>query len=276
MQEIAESCETAVIIIGRTAGEEQDNTLAKGSYLLTYEEEQMLSLVRKHFHKVAVLLNTGNLIDMQFIDLYKPDAVLYVWQGGMTGGTGTAKVLTGEVSPSGKLPDTIAYLVSDYPSCANFGNANQNYYQEDIYIGYRHFEREKFQNQVRYPFGYGLSYTSFAMEIQSCSEQDQDYQKKINVHVRNTGTYAGKEVIQVYCRPPQGTALGNPPRILIAYQKTKLLNPGESQSLEFVLNPVTSYDDSGVTGYPHCEIMQKGEYQFILALMSGQRNIPLR
>ncbi|MBD5144250.1 MAG: beta-glucosidase [Ruminococcus sp.] len=264
VQEISEFCETAIIIIGRTAGEEQDNTLVKGSYLLTDEEQQMISLVRKYFQKVAILLNTGNLIDMQFMDLYKPDAVLYVWQGGMTGGTGTAKVLTGKISPSGKLTDTIAYCVSDYPSCRNFGNTDKNYYQEDIYIGYRHFEREAFQKHVRYPFGYGLSYTSFIQKIQYCSEQDQNHQKKITLCVKNTGKYAGKEVIQVYCKPPQGTALSNPPRILIAYQKTKLLRSGESQSLEFVLKPVTSYDDSGVTGYPHCEIIQKGKYQFYI------------
>ncbi|MDE7121579.1 MAG: glycoside hydrolase family 3 C-terminal domain-containing protein, partial [Oscillospiraceae bacterium] len=257
VRNIAQSCETAIIIIGRTAGEEQDHTLKKGSYLLTDEEERMISLVRKHFEKLVILLNTGNLIDMQFVDNYKPDAVLYIWQGGMTGGTGTANVLTGKISPSGKLPDTIAYHITDYPSDRNFGNPDRDVYQEDIYIGYRHFEREQFQHQVRYPFGYGLSYTDFELEI-------KNNQNILNIKITNTGNYAGKEVVQVYCQPPQGTAFGNPPRILIAYQKTELLQPGESQNLKFVLNPVTAYDDSGLTGHPHCEIIQEGTHQFYI------------
>ncbi|MDE5885698.1 MAG: glycoside hydrolase family 3 C-terminal domain-containing protein [Oscillospiraceae bacterium] len=265
VRKIAQSCETAVIIIGRTAGEEQDNTLKKGSYLLTDEEEHMLSLVRKHFKKLVVLLNTGNLIDMQFMDLYKPDSVLYIWQGGMTGGTGTADVLTGKVSPSGKLPDTIAYRITDYPSDRNFGNPDRYIYQEDIYIGYRHFEREKFQNQVRYPFGYGRSYTDFALEIKEIKHNSlNNLELNAIVKITNIGNYAGKEVIQVYCQPPQGTAFGNPPRILTAYRKTNLLHPGESQNLKFELIPVTVYDDSGMTGHLYCEIIQKGTHQFYI------------
>ena len=150
----AKISETAIVIIGRTAGEEQDARLEEGSYLLTAVEKDMLAKVRKHFRKVVVLLNVGGLIDMSFIDEYSPDSVLYVWQGGMTGGTGTAAVLTGKVSPSGKLPDTIAYSVSDYPSHSCFGNKDRNFYREDVYVGYRWFDtfaREK----VRYPFGFG-------------------------------------------------------------------------------------------------------------------------
>ena len=100
----------------------------------------MLSKVCRHFKKTVLLLNVGNIIDMNDINEADPDAVLYVWQGGMTGGTGTARVLTGEVSPCGKLPDTIAYNVNDYPSDKNFGSEDRDVYSEDIFVGYRYFE----------------------------------------------------------------------------------------------------------------------------------------
>ena len=157
VKETAKSCETAIVIIGRTAGEEQDNRLEAGSYLLSDDEIAMLTVVREHFKKVVLLLNVGNIIDMTDINRIAPDAVLYVWQGGMTGGKGTADVLTGKVSPSGKLPDTIAYKASDYPSDANFGREeNRDIYAEDIYVGYRYFETFA-KEKVLYPFGFGLS-----------------------------------------------------------------------------------------------------------------------
>lgn len=156
----AEKCDTAIVIIGRTAGEEQDAKIEKGSYLLTDTENNMIDKVHRFFKKVIVLLNVGGLIDMSFVDKYNPDAVLYVWQGGMTGGTGVANVLTGKISPCGKLPDTIAYEIKDYSSFSNFGSTDRNLYCEDIYVGYRYFETFA-RKKVRYPFGYGLSYTDF-------------------------------------------------------------------------------------------------------------------
>ena len=108
--------ETAIVIIGRTAGEDKDNSATAGSYLLSAEEYDMLIKVRAGFKKVVVLLNVGNIIDMTFIDTVKPDAVMYVWQGGMLGGLGTADVLPGKITPSGKLTDTVAFNISDYPS----------------------------------------------------------------------------------------------------------------------------------------------------------------
>ncbi|MDE5861992.1 MAG: glycoside hydrolase family 3 C-terminal domain-containing protein, partial [Ruminococcus sp.] len=136
----AEKCDTAIVIIGRTAGEEQDSKVEKGSYLLTDTENDMLSKVRKEFKKVVVLLNVGGIIDMSFVDKYKPDAVLYVWQGGMTGGTGVANVMTGKISPCGKLPDTIAYRINDYHYVRDFGGKERNFYCDDIYVGHRFFE----------------------------------------------------------------------------------------------------------------------------------------
>ena len=150
----------AIVIIGRTAGEEQDLRLEEGSYLLTRIETDMLRKVRKHFDKVIVLLNVGGLMDLTDIEDCAPDALLYVWQGGMTGGTGTADVLTGKVSPSGKLPDTAAKKVSDYPSDPYFGNKIREPYTEDIFVGYRWFETFA-KDSVLYPFGFGLSYTTF-------------------------------------------------------------------------------------------------------------------
>ncbi len=120
----------------------------------------MLKKIRLCFKKMIVVLNTGNIIDMGFVDEFSPDAVLYLWQGGMTGGTGAAKVLMGDISPCGKLPDTIAYDIADYPSHKYFGNTERNFYTEDIYVGYRWFETFA-KDRVRYPFGFGLSYTKF-------------------------------------------------------------------------------------------------------------------
>ncbi|MGN1101676.1 MAG: glycoside hydrolase family 3 protein, partial [Huintestinicola sp.] len=160
---IAEKCSTAIALIGRTAGEEQDNRNVKGAYLLSDGEEQMLNTVRKHFKKLVVLLNVGSIIDMSFVNKYSPDAVLYIWQGGMVGGLGTADVLTGKISPSGKLPDTIAYSVTDYPSDKYFGDTERNFYAEDIYVGYRYFETFA-PEKVMYPFGFGLSYTEFLIK----------------------------------------------------------------------------------------------------------------
>ncbi len=251
---------TALVIIGRTAGEEQDNRLEKGSYLLSDEEVNMLRKVRAGFSRMAVLLNVGNLIDMEAIEAVAPDAILYVWQGGMTGGTGTAAVLTGKVSPSGKLPDTIACHVEDYPSNRNFGSGDLDVYEEDIYVGYRYFETFA-KEKVRYPFGFGLSYTAFSMETLSAAEENGRVQ--LVIAVTNTGSYAGKEVVQLYCEAPQGV-LGKAARVLCAYAKTDILEPGATQQLTLTarLSDLASYDDSGATGHRFCEVLEAGAYHF--------------
>lgn len=259
----AEKSDTAIVIIGRTAGEEQDVKYEAGSFLLTDLEKDMLVKVRREFKKVIVLLNVGGLIDMNFIEDCNPDSVLYVWQGGMTGGTGTAMVLTGEVSPSGKLPDTIAYNIEDYPSCKYFGNRDKNFYTEDIYVGYRYFDTFA-PEKVRYPFGCGLSYTTF--ETKYLSSDDSDLKINIYVHVTNTGKYSGKEVVMLYIGKPQGK-LGQPEKILCGFEKTKTLAPNESQylCLEIDLKNLASYDDSGVTGYKNCWVLEKGDYDFYIS-----------
>lgn len=261
VKETAKSCETAIVIIGRTAGEEQDNRLEAGSYLLSDDEIAMLMVVRENFKKVVLLLNVGNIIDMTDINRIAPDAVLYVWQGGMTGGKGTADVLTGKVSPSGKLPDTIAYKASDYPSDANFGREkNRDIYAEDIYVGYRYFETFA-KEKVLYPFGFGLSYTEF--EIKTEKAEITEGAVKLSVSVKNIGSYKGKEVIEVYCEAPQGR-LGKAARVLCGFEKTRELVPQEEQVVEIAVDiaKLASYDDSGVTGNRSCYVLEAGEYKF--------------
>jgi len=261
VKETAKSCETAIVIIGRTAGEEQDNRLEAGSYLLSDDEIEMLTVVREHFKKVVLLLNVGNIIDMTDINRIAPDSVLYVWQGGMTGGKGTADVLTGKVSPSGKLPDTIAYKASDYPSDANFGREeNRDIYAEDIYVGYRYFETFA-KDKVLYPFGFGLSYTGF--EIKTEKAEITEGAVKLSVSVKNIGSYKGKEVIEVYCEAPQGR-LGKAARVLCGFEKTRELVPQEEQMVEIAVDiaKLASYDDSGVTGNKSCYVLEAGEYKF--------------
>lgn len=261
VKETAKSCETAIVIIGRTAGEEQDNRLEAGSYLLSDDEIAMLTVVRENYKKVVLLLNVGNIIDMTDINRIAPDAVLYVWQGGMTGGKGTADVLTGKVSPSGKLPDTIAYKVSDYPSDANFGmEENRDIYAEDIYVGYRYFETFA-KEKVLYPFGFGLSYTEF--EIKKEKAEIAEGAVKLSVSVKNIGSYKGKEVIEVYCEAPQGR-LGKAARVLCGFEKTRELVPQEEQVVEIAVDiaKLASYDDSGVTGNKSCYVLEAGEYKF--------------
>ena len=254
----AQTAQAAVVVIGRTAGEEQDNSNTAGSYKLTDDELEMMKTVRKHFKRMIVVLNVGNIIDMSFVDELEPEAVLYIWQGGMTGGTGAARVLLGEVSPSGKLPDTIAYDVKDYPSDKYFHNTERNFYTEDIYVGYRWFETFA-KEKVRYPFGFGLSYTDF--EISAGASFDGD-KVTVTATVKNIGSCAGKEVVQVYCEAPQGK-LGKPAKVLCGFEKTKELAPGEEQTLTITVEErkFSSYDDSGVTGYPYAWVLEEGVYK---------------
>ena len=259
-KQAAEESDTAIVVIGRTAGEEQDMKPEKGSYFLTDAETDMLRTVRKHFGKMAVLLNIGGIVDLSFLDSAdtSPDALMIVWHGGMVGGTGTARVLTGEVSPSGKLPDTIAYKVSDHASDRNFGDPDKCIYAEDIYVGYRYFETFA-KDKVRYPFGYGLSYTDFEIFVEA---DDSDDMITVKATVKNAGDkYSGKQVVQLYCEKPQGK-LGNPSRVLVGFEKTGELAPGGSQTIELKIDKseLRSYDDSGKSGSKDCFVVEAGEY----------------
>ena len=259
VSDIAGQSDAAVVVIGRTAGEERDNTNQPGAYQLSVKEEDMLRKVRAAFPRMIVLLNVGNIIDTSFAETVNPDALLYVWQGGMVGGYGVLDVLTGAVTPSGKLPDTIARKISDFPSDANFGDAVRNFYAEDIYVGYRFFETLA-PEKVLYPFGFGLSYTTFTLKIEAVEPVSQDVYW-FKVCVRNTGAVRGREVVQVYAEAPQGL-LGKPSRVLVAFGKTAVLEPGEEEviTLSFTKYDLSSYDDSGVTGHRFSYVLEAGEY----------------
>lgn len=258
VEEAAEKNEYAIVILARTAGEDKDNKMLEGAYCLTSIEEDMLHKVRKNFAKMIVLLNTGNIMDMSFMDKYRPDAVMYVWQGGMIGGLGTVDVLTGKVCPSGRLSDTIAAQMSDYPADPYFGGLEQNLYVEDIYVGYRYFESVA-KSKVLYPFGFGLSYTTFSMEADGFSYAEN--QVSFVMKVTNTGSVAGKEVVQVYAKAPLGK-LGKPARVLIDFKKTKELKPGECEELTFAIptSVFASYNEVAAAKMPTGWVLEAGEY----------------
>ncbi|MCR4694678.1 MAG: glycoside hydrolase family 3 C-terminal domain-containing protein [Pseudobutyrivibrio sp.] len=256
----AQSSDLAILLIGRTAGEDKDNFDKPGSYLLTEDEKNMLAQIRKAFDKLVVLINAGNIIDMKWVQDYKPDAVAYIWQGGQEGGNGVIDVLSGDVCPSGRLADTIAYDITDYPSTENFGDKKRNIFKEDIYVGYRYFETFA-KDKVLYPFGFGLSYTDF--EIVEANLEALKIGAEISATVKNVGKVKGQQTVQVYAAKPQGK-LGNPARILVAFAKTKELEPGESQQLimdvpEYYL---ASFDDSGVTGHKNAYVLEPGTCTF--------------
>ena len=249
----------AIVIVGRTAGEDQDNAAEAGSYLLTDTELDMIAKVSRRFARTAVLLNVGNIIDMKWVKECNPSAVMYVWQGGQEGGNGVCDVLMGRVNPSGHLTDTIAENIADYPSTANFGDEVKNYYKEDIYVGYRYFETFA-KDKVLYPFGYGLSYTTFDIDAELTQVNDDDI--TIEACVKNTGDIAGREVVQIYIEAPLG-ALGKPARVLAGFDKTDVIAAGGEQKVTIVIpKPVfASYDDSGVTGYKNCFLLEEGTYR---------------
>lgn len=249
----------ALVVIGRAAGEDRENTLTKGSYYLTDKERDMLNKVTKYFDRVAVILDCGNVMDMSWVLDYgsKIGAILYAWQGGMESGSALADVLTGKVNPSGKLIDTIAYTYDKYPSAKNFGESKFNNYAEDIYVGYRYFETFA-KTDVLYPFGFGLSYSTF--EYSAASSIDGTV-VSVDAAVRNAGRLKGKEVVQIYLSLPQGT-LGNPEKVLVAFAKTKELEPDEEQTLtiSFDIADFAVYDDCGKSGYKSAYVLEKGEY----------------
>lgn len=255
--------DVALVMIGRTAGEDKDNSLTEGSYLLSEDEKNMLRLVRSGFDKMVVLLNVGNIIDMSFVDEFKPDAVMYIWQGGMVGCLGTADVLTGTVNPCGKLTDTIAYNMCDYPSDKWFGGENENFYCEDIFVGYRYFETFA-KDKVRYPFGYGLSYSDFEIlpkKFENCYDSKT---VSLSVEVLNRGEVCGKEVVQVYVKCPNGK-LGKAERVLVDFEKTSELKKSCSEIISFEIPyySFASFDDSGKEkSSENAWILESGEYVF--------------
>ena len=235
----------------------------KGDFCLSDKEAAMVDAVRKSFDKVIVVMNVGGMVDTSwFAQDDAIGAVLMAWQGGMEGGLAAAELLVGNGNPSGKLSDTFAKRLEDYPSTYNFHESGDYVdYTEDIYVGYRYFETIPGAcERVNYPFGFGLSYTTFAVQTVSAGMREGNVH--ITVQVTNTGSRAGKEVVQVYFGAPQGK-LGKPAKQLIAFEKTRELQAGESQLLyfSFSVNDMASYDDLGKI-LKSAYVLEKGEYVF--------------
>lgn len=254
--------DTAVISICRFSGEGWDR---KEDFYLTPEERAMVEAVTQSFEKTVVVLNVGGVVDTDwFAQNDRIQAVLLAWQGGMEGGLAAAELLTGIGSPSGKLADTFAKRLEDYPSTAGFCKSEAYVdYIEDIYVGYRYFETiPGAASKVNYPFGFGLSYTAFSLGMPLVEKREEHF--RVTVDVCNIGKVPGKEVVQVYYSAPQGR-LGKPARTLVAFCKTRLLQPGETQKvvLRFRINDMASYDDLGKIKKASY-VLEKGEYHFFV------------
>lgn len=225
--------DTAVYVISRIAGEAADRYEQESDYYLNEKEAEILKTICTLYKNVILLINSGGIIDLSFLDAYENiSGVILISQPGMETGNAVASVLSGEVTPSGKLTDTWAYKYEDYPNSRTFshnnGNVQTEKYEEGIYVGYRYFDT--FQVPVRYPFGYGLSYTDFSISVKGIAKTAAD-SFSITVSVKNTGdTYSGKEVVQVYASCPQDK-MEKEYRRLAGFAKTALLAPGQSEEL---------------------------------------------
>lgn len=257
----------AVMLISRPAGENFDASSDEGEFYPSRDEIALLDTLCDSFSHVLVILNVGYPIGTRFLERNGVEAVVYCGFGGMLGGLALVNVLNGTVNPSGKLPDTWACRYSDIPSSVNFYDCEggkpriganngdvwvDTVYEEGIYVGYRYFST--FGKNVAYPFGFGLSYTEFSIKTRSCRYDGKALH--LSVEVVNIGKEAGKEVIQVYLRKPEGV-LEKPARELIAFKKTRLLLPQEMQTFTIVVpdSDMVSYDETSAA-----YIMEKGKY----------------
>ena len=281
--EVKES-DAAIITIGRQAGEGVDRDIAT-EFNLTPEEHSLIMDVCNIFHAagkpVVVVINSGSVIETASWSAY-PDAIICAWQPGMEGGNSVADILTGKVNPSGKLTMTWPVAATDHPSTQNFpgmmdlytydvmrqkGIPNYDYtnHEEDIYVGYRYFDT--FSREVSYPFGFGLSYTTF--NFSNLKAKVVKDQVELQVTVKNTGKVAGKEVAQVYLRAPKGQ-LEKPVQELKGFAKTRSLKPGESETLtiRIPVRLLASFDEAGSRW-----LLESGTYTF--AVGSSSRDIAL-
>ena len=261
----AKEATTAIFTLSRFSAEGTDRRAVGGDYYLSDLEKSILNRLTESFKKVIIVVNSGAQICCEdFAENPKVQAVLFCWQGGMEGGIALADVLCGDVNPSGKLPDTVTTTYDAYPSKDEMAESfDYCRYSEDIYVGYRYFMTiPGMKKYIRYPFGYGLSYTEFAINGAVAGEENG----KITVActVTNIGKTAGKEVVQVYYSAPQGK-LGKPAIALAGYAKTKLLAPGESQSLAitFDIYVMASYDDLGKI-QKSAYLLEKGDYKLFI------------
>ena len=259
--------DTCIYVISRQAGEAGDRKLEKGDYYLLDSEYEQIKLCTKYYKKVVLVINSGCSIDMKFVDEIKGiGAIIYLSQPGMEGGYALADVLDGTVNPSGKLAATWVNDYKDIPYSDEYaylnGDIENANYKEGIYVGYRYFD--SFNKPVRYPFGFGLSYTKF--KINYLGHQVKGLDVKISVSVKNIGQFSGKEVVQLYLGKPSNR-LSNVYQELVAFNKTKVLKPDELQNIElsFSLADFASYDEKYIA-----YILESGNY--ILKLGNCSRN----
>ena len=279
--------DAAIITIGRQAGEGIDRDIAT-EFNLVPEEQALIKDVCNAFHQagkpVVVIINSGSVIETASWSGY-PDAILCAWQPGMEGGNSVADLLTGKVNPSGKLTMTWPLAATDHPSTKSYPGTMDFYtyevtrgytgqvagydytnHDEDIYVGYRFFDT--FNREVAYPFGFGLSYTTFEMSKPMVKAKGKDA-VEVSITVKNTGAISGKEVAQVYVQAPKGK-LEKPAQELKAFAKTRELQPGESQTLTMTIpvRDLASFDEVGSQW-----LTEAGNYTFRIG--NSSRNLPL-
>ena len=268
-----------MITIGRISGEFLDRSIS--NFNLSDSERKLVEQVCDVYHKagkqVVVLLNIGGVIETASWSAL-PDAILCAWQAGQEGGNSVVDVLSGKQSPSGKFTMTWpvkfsdAYSSKNFPidqdpridmtnqgaKSANVRNVDYTEYEEDIYVGYRYFD--SFEVPVSYPFGFGLSYTTFEYADAKIAQKDDAYE--VTVTVKNTGSHDGKEVVELYVAAPDSKAANKPAKELKAYAKTKNLKPGESETLTLSVKAadLASFDEAASAW-----VVAEGEYQFLVA-----------
>lgn len=251
-----EDAQTAVYVLSRNSGEGKDRECRKGDYLLTDRELENIRFLVENYEKTILLLNIGGVIDTTAIkEIPGLNAVVLMGQLGNIGGLVVGDVLTGKTYPSGRLTDTWAKDYGDYPSAKDFshnnGNVDDEYYTEDIFVGYRYFDTRKIEPS--YCFGYGKSYTEFAIKTEKFCAQDMS----LEIAVTNTGSkFPGRQVVQVYYSAPEGELL-KPYQELAAFKKTRLLKPGETERLtiSFARTDMASYSTKDVAW-----VLEPGEY----------------
>ena len=255
----------AILTISRRSGEGSDRPQDKSNVgtLLSDNEMNTYNALIRYFDKVVVVLNVGSVIELNGIEKNEKTSILISFLPGMEAGNAIADVLVGDVNPSGRLTDTWAKTIADYPTTKTFTESIQYVkYKEGLFMGYRYFEEDSStQGKVVFPFGYGLSYTTFSLKNQA-SFNSGSRTFEIISEVTNTGSRSGKQVVQVYAKKPQNQNFIKVQRELVAFGKTRELQPGESQTLtlNFDLDYLASYDDTGVTGNRACYVLEQGEY----------------
>lgn len=281
--------DTAIFAISRFSGENWDRTIKghkvinedpwtkdyvdkqneifeDGDFYLTKKERELFDSLKENFSSIIVVINSGSTLDLQWAENEdKVKAILFAYQGGMEGGGAMGDVLVGDVSPSGRLPDTFTRNLEDYYSTSTF-HESQDYvdYTDDIYVGYRYFTTiPGEEDKILYPFGYGLSYTFFSIKTKSYLVKDNTV--FLSLDIQNIGDYKGKDVIEIYLKAPDGLSLQRPKRVLAAFAKTPLLNPGESCTTEisFPLRDTASFDDKGVVK-DRTWVLEKGKYSILI------------